>query len=244
MRRGAFLTPLLVLFAVLALPSRAANQTVTADNSNQFTPATVTVAQGETVTWNNTGGIHNVHFDDNSYVQPNPPQNAPWTVSRKFDTPGTFRYYCEVHGAPGGVGMSGTVVVQAPGGSPPPPAPKPAPTADSRAPILKLAGAARQRVLRKRAVFVFARVDEASTVTASGSVAVPRKSKVLRLKRVTKKLAPNVKTKLALKLSRKAVSSARRALKRRARLIARVVVTARDSAGNRRSAKRKIRLKA
>jgi plastocyanin len=236
------LTPFLVSLAVLALPSRAANQTVTASDF-QFTPAIVTVTQGETVTWNNTGGFHNVRFDDGSYTQPSPAQNAPWTVFRTFNTPGTFRYYCEIHGGPGGIGMSGTVTVTAPGGAPPPPAPKPAPTADSRAPIVKLAGPARQRI-RKRAVLVFAKVDEASTVTATGSVAVPGASKVLRLKKVTKKLAPNVKTKLALKLSRKAATTAARALKRRTQLTARVVVTAKDSAGNTRSAKRKIKLKA
>ena len=30
---------------------------------------------------------------------------------RTFTTPGTFRYYCQVHGGPNGVGMSGTVTV-------------------------------------------------------------------------------------------------------------------------------------
>jgi plastocyanin len=91
----------------------ANNQTVTASSSNTFTPSSVTVFQGETVTWNNTGGFHNVKFDDGSYTQPPSPQSAPWTVSRTFTTPGSFRYYCEVHGGPGGVGMSGIVNVTA-----------------------------------------------------------------------------------------------------------------------------------
>jgi plastocyanin len=98
---------------VLSASALAANQTVTLNSSNTFTPAGVTVFQGETVTWNNTGGFHNVHFDDNSYIQPSPPQSAPWTRARTFNTPGTFRYYCEVHGGPGGTGMSGTVTVTA-----------------------------------------------------------------------------------------------------------------------------------
>jgi plastocyanin len=91
----------------------ANNQAVTLDLSNTFTPSTVTVFQGETVTWNNTGGFHNVKFDDGSYTQPASPQSAPWTVTRTFDTPGSFRYYCQVHGGPGGVGMSGIVNVTA-----------------------------------------------------------------------------------------------------------------------------------
>jgi plastocyanin len=79
--------------------------------TNTFSPATVTINQGGTVTWHNVSGLHNVHFDDNSFVMPASPSSSTWTVSRTFNTTGTFRYYCEIHGGPGGVGMSGTVVV-------------------------------------------------------------------------------------------------------------------------------------
>jgi plastocyanin len=109
-----------VCVVVAALvPSASAlgnNQTVTAQTvgtSNTFTPSTVTVFQGETVTWNNGGGFHNVKFDDGSFTQPPSPSTAAWKVSRTFDTPGSFRYYCQVHGGPGGVGMSGIVNVTA-----------------------------------------------------------------------------------------------------------------------------------
>jgi plastocyanin len=103
-----------VVVAVLApcASALATNQTVTL-TPNVFTPGTVTVFQGETVTWNNTGGTHNVKFDDGTYTMPAAAQSAPWTVSRTFNTPGSFRYYCVVHGGPGGVGMSGIVNVTA-----------------------------------------------------------------------------------------------------------------------------------
>jgi hypothetical protein len=91
---------------------------VTATPSNNFTPASVTVNQGETVTWTNAGGNHNVRFDDGSFEQPAEPISSGWTVARRFDSPGTFRYYCEAHGAPGGSGMSGTVTVQGPATTP------------------------------------------------------------------------------------------------------------------------------
>jgi plastocyanin len=39
------------------------------------------------------------------------PADAPHTYQFKFDTPGTYQYYCAVHGSPG-AGMSGTVTVQ------------------------------------------------------------------------------------------------------------------------------------
>jgi plastocyanin len=96
----------------------AADQSVTATASSRFQPGTVTVNQGESVTWNNAGGLHNVHFDDNSFVEPPSVSFAAWTVSRTFSAPGSFRYYCEAHGRPGGAGMAGTVNVVAAGAGP------------------------------------------------------------------------------------------------------------------------------
>jgi plastocyanin len=116
------------LAAAVALPALAADQTVTATSSNDFTPADVTVDQGEKVTWNNDGGgAHNVRFDDSSFEQPAEPDTSDWTVEHTFNTAGTFRYYCEEHGGPGGSGMSGTVTVRATGTGPPPPGPGPGP---------------------------------------------------------------------------------------------------------------------
>jgi plastocyanin len=105
----------LVALLVPAVPALAADQTVTATNFSTFSPKTVTVNTGEMVTWNNGGGFHNVHFDDNSFDMPASPSSAAWSVSRTFTSPGTFRYYCEAHGGPNGVGMSGTVWVNGPG---------------------------------------------------------------------------------------------------------------------------------
>ena len=87
----------------------AANQNVNAGMTlNTFTPANVTITAGDTVTWNNTNGIHNVHLENGFFDQPTNPTSAPWTVSNTFTTTGTYRYYCELHGGPGGTGMSGT----------------------------------------------------------------------------------------------------------------------------------------
>jgi plastocyanin len=140
-----------VSIAVLALAATAisangdarqnakfADAMVTATASNTFQPAAVTINQGEKVTWTNAGGNHNVTFDDGSFDEPATPSPSAWTRERTFNEPGTFRYYCEAHGAPGGVGMAGTVTVLAaaptppppPPGTPPPPAP-PAPAPPS-----------------------------------------------------------------------------------------------------------------
>ena len=125
------LAALLAALLVPAIPAGAANQTV-AVSSNLFTPADVTVQQGDTVTWTNSGGLHNVRFDDGSFEMPAAPDSSPWSVSRAFDTVGVFRYYCEEHGYPNGVDMSGAVNVQPVGTPPPPPAGSRLPPTGSR----------------------------------------------------------------------------------------------------------------
>jgi plastocyanin len=110
-----------VLPLLIAPGAGAADQSVTATGGDTFSPATVTVSQGESVTWTNGGGVHNVHFDDNSFVEPPFASFDSWAVSRRFTDPGSFRYYCDAHGGPGGAGMAGTVNVTAgtPGASSP-----------------------------------------------------------------------------------------------------------------------------
>ena len=118
MRRLAIAAPLALL---LAAPAYAADQTVRATPQNTFTPNSVTISPGDTVTWVNDGGIHNVKFDDGSFEQPANPAFT-WTSNpqRTFNTPGEFRYFCEQHGAAGGSGMAGRVIVEGPTQPPPP----------------------------------------------------------------------------------------------------------------------------
>jgi plastocyanin len=113
MRASLFVFSSLVAMALCVDTALAANQSVNV-SSNVFTPRVVTVNQGDIVTWNNTLGTHNVHFEDGSFTQPPSALPAPWTRMRTFSLPpGTYRYYCDPHGGPGGVGMSGAVVVKA-----------------------------------------------------------------------------------------------------------------------------------
>ena len=112
---------------------------VTASNY-QFAPRDVTINQGESVTWTNGGGTHNVVIEAEGFEQPSPP--APpgppnWPVTHTFNTPGTFTYYCRPHQ---GLGMMGTVTVSPtsapppPGGAPPPPGGGPPPPGGTPAP--------------------------------------------------------------------------------------------------------------
>ena len=89
---------------------------------DSFSPSQITVQAGSEVTWSTEGqNPHTVTADDGSFgsgtLQPGE------TFSTSFDAAGSFAYYCEFHGGPGGTGMSGVVLVQgADGGDGPPPA--------------------------------------------------------------------------------------------------------------------------
>jgi plastocyanin len=81
--------------------------------NNSFTPAALTVSAGTTVvwTWQASATNHNVHPVAAEPTGSGNPTDGPHTYQYKFNTPGTFIYYCEVHGSPTG-GMRGTITVQ------------------------------------------------------------------------------------------------------------------------------------
>jgi plastocyanin len=248
--------------ALAAVPTLGANVNVTSGGgSNTFSPKTVTVTQGDSVTWTNASGSHNVKFDDGLFEEPSSPSSANWTRSRTFTAVGTFRYYCELHGSSGGSGMSGTVVVNAPSGtttSPPPPgggggsnnpggggAGSPTgqpPAGDTVAPKLRLSVSAGQRILKRRGLVIKVAADEEGTVTASAKITLPGASKVLELRKVTRQLQANSPAKLKLRLPRRTAPLAS-ALRRRSRLKAKVTVGVQDAAGNSRSINRSVTIK-
>lgn len=83
--------------------------TVTTNAGVQFSPSTLTVNAGETVTFAFGGAAHNVFFDNPAAATPAdiPGNNANRSVERTFATAGTYRYHCTIH-----PGMVGSVVVQ------------------------------------------------------------------------------------------------------------------------------------
>ena len=112
----------LAIAALLAVPASAADESVQARPDNTFDPATVEIDPGDTVTFSNAGGFHNVRWDDGAVEeQPADPSPAPWSFERTFDAPGVHRYYCELHGGEGGAGMSGQVLVRDESGEVPAP---------------------------------------------------------------------------------------------------------------------------
>jgi LPXTG-motif cell wall-anchored protein len=70
-----------------------------------FSPASVSVAVGDTVTWRNNGDApHNAVADDGSFSTPN--LNKGQSASETFSQAGTFSYICTIHPQ-----MKGTVRV-------------------------------------------------------------------------------------------------------------------------------------
>jgi plastocyanin len=79
---------------------------------NRFEPSNVTVAVGTTVTWTWVGGFHDVTSVGNpGFPSSGAPAAPPKSFSHTFTMPGTYLYFCSVHGSPT-AGMRGTVVVQ------------------------------------------------------------------------------------------------------------------------------------
>jgi len=84
----------------------------------QFVPAKTSICIGDTVTWvNNKGGPHNVVFDEDEIPKGVNQEKISMddqlgeegdTFSMKFDTAGSYSYYCEPHR---GAGMNGALTV-------------------------------------------------------------------------------------------------------------------------------------
>jgi plastocyanin len=87
-------------------PAMAA--TVNATTANTFTPSSVVIGVGGTVTFAFGDVAHNVFFDNSPAGAPDAitGANANVTAARTFTAAGTFEYNCHLH-----PGMKGTVVV-------------------------------------------------------------------------------------------------------------------------------------
>lgn len=87
-------------------PTNSGPNTVTVGN-NFYSPGSLTVPVNTTVTWAWASGAttHTVTFDGGG---PTSPQQSSGTFEHAFGTPGTYTYFCQIHGANV---MHGTVVV-------------------------------------------------------------------------------------------------------------------------------------
>ncbi|HEX5505410.1 MAG TPA: plastocyanin/azurin family copper-binding protein [Thermomicrobiales bacterium] len=102
--------------------SRRASVVITMTDDARFAPASVTVAPGTTITWENASAMqHNVSTDPRKALDQAhavvPAGVSPWDSglldpgqywSRTFDVLGTYVYYCQPHEA---LGMIGRITV-------------------------------------------------------------------------------------------------------------------------------------
>jgi plastocyanin len=122
MRRSALIAAVGIVLAVPVAPARAAGADVTVSNFS-FTPASVNVDPGDSVTWKFTGPDtnHSTTSDagqaeswDSDPGNPFPNHVVTDTFAHTFNQVGTYTYFCKVH-----TYMRARVVVGS-GGSPPP----------------------------------------------------------------------------------------------------------------------------
>jgi predicted extracellular nuclease len=104
-----------LILAVLGLSAAATNHQVQV-GSNFFNPAVLSISVGDTVTWTQVSGTHNVNGSTSTFSS-NPvsfgngsPAGGTWTYSFVFTTAGTYAYQCDPHAAM----MIGSITVTAP----------------------------------------------------------------------------------------------------------------------------------
>lgn len=84
------------------------SNTVLASPQLYFSPASITITAGQSVTFDFGSVGHNVYFAATAGAPGNiTGTNANTSVTRTFNTPGTFNYSCHIHPS-----MTGTIVVQ------------------------------------------------------------------------------------------------------------------------------------
>ena len=113
---------------VTATPSRTITPTFTdtttpvtamiTDLAFTWSPNQITVTVGTNVTWAWVG-THDVQSDTNVFSSGGPATGGNFNFT--FNTPGTYPYYCTLHGGVGGTGMHGVIYVTAPTATPTPP---------------------------------------------------------------------------------------------------------------------------
>jgi plastocyanin len=104
---------LLVLLFALCTVSTASAQSDGSIRMNEdsFDQTAIHVAAGSPVTWANSSAfVHTVTADDGTFDSSD--VTAGSTFQMIFTAPGTYPYYCQYHGGPGGSGMSGLIVVE------------------------------------------------------------------------------------------------------------------------------------
>lgn len=92
-------------------PANGRTHDVTGTTTNTFDPAEITVAVGDTVSWEWMDAVpgHNVTAVNDEFNSGDPIPDGSFEFT--FTEAGTVEYYCTVHGTADGSGMFATVTV-------------------------------------------------------------------------------------------------------------------------------------
>jgi glucose/arabinose dehydrogenase len=112
------------------------------------------------------------------------------------------------------------------------------PAADTTAPHVSMRARGLRRVVRRRAISLLVRCDEACALSAAG-----RLRGISRLRTARRDLAPAQARTVRVRLSRRTTRRLRSALRRRASVRATLTVRVRDAAGNQRRVMRRVRVR-
>jgi|SRR5688572_10630977 len=103
-RSGVTRTATVTVSVTGSLPATAGVSTTSGD---VFSPSSVTISRGGSVTWSFGITAHNVTFQGGAGVPANIPDRSNTTESRTFSQAGDFSYQCTLH-----AGMTGLVIVR------------------------------------------------------------------------------------------------------------------------------------
>src|SRR5438093_7988901 len=111
----------LAMFFMPAAAAFCVTVDVTVGPGLNFTPPSVTIAQGDTVRWVWQGALHSSTSDATTGPEVwNSGLLSTGTFSHTFNTVGDWPYYCTLHSFPGGTAMNGVVHVTAAAPAPTP----------------------------------------------------------------------------------------------------------------------------
>jgi plastocyanin len=228
-RRAAAIAVLSATATLAASAPAAADQRISASPRDQYANPTITIDQGERVTFFNgdvldehsvtatTAGSDGRPLFDSGVIQPG--AELP-VVGVQSLTAGTYEFFCTVHHF-----MRGTITVTGTGT----PVPRPPDTTPAR-PTVAITTASLSRVRRSGRLPVRAGADEAATLHLTATMRAGRHT--LTLARGTLKLAGPGGQAVRLALT----AAGRRALRNRTSAVVTVRAAATDTAGNRSTA--------
>lgn len=101
-----------LLFICITTKTFAVIYIITVSNFD-FSPSDISINTGDTARFQWVSGSHTVNSETGAWTDFNVNSSSPQT-DVVLTTAGTYAYYCDFHGGPGGTGMSGNITVTVP----------------------------------------------------------------------------------------------------------------------------------